>query len=238
VFLPAALVGWRANIENLETWWHEVALRAESAANDDFAGDATSVRNQSLVNAAHCLGNWMHYYLAGGPHDHGPMQLRHGGPGLLMDAPAAEAALVVVRAIAAALVVVVGFRMGRARDQVGQAAAFGLACAATLVVFPIARTHYYVLLLPAVAFVSLWFARAGRVRFAVALAVIPGALVITHYALLDVAGRVGLLGLGTTAWYLAAGIGMCRPQPSAASESHARRTDLPAGQTLERAVAA
>jgi hypothetical protein len=238
LLLPAALVGWRANLEHLGTWWHEVALRAESAANDDFAGDATSVRNQSLVNAAHRLGNWTHYYLAGGPHDHGPMQLRHGGPGLLMDAPAAEAALVAVRIIAAALIVAVGFRMGRARDKLGQTAAFGLACAATLVVFPIARTHYYVLLLPAVTFASLWFARQGRMRFAIALAVIPGALVITHYAFLDIAGRVGLLGLGTTAWYLAAGVAMCRPQVAVARQSYASATNLPAGQTLERAVAA
>jgi hypothetical protein len=104
-------------------------------------------------------------------------------------------------------------------------------------VFPIARTHYYVLLLPAVALVSLWFARQDRMRFAIALAVIPGAIVITHYAFLDIAGRVGLLGLGTTAWYLAAGVAMCRPR-AARRQACAPAAEMPAAQALERAVAA
>jgi Glycosyltransferase family 87 len=202
--LPAALVGWRANLEHLGTWWSSVAVHAESISQSDIAGDSTTARNQSLTNAAHRMGNWAHYYFAGGPDDNGPQQLRLGGAGLVMDAPAADAVLWVVRGLVVGLTVAVGFRMAKSRDPLGQAAAFGMACAATLVVFSIARGHYYVMLLPAVTFVGLWLLQHGRAGWAVTLSVAPCALVIVHYALLDYAGRIGVLGLGTTVWYLAA----------------------------------
>lgn len=212
VLLPASIIGWKANFHHLGTWWTEVALRAENALTDDFAGDTTSVRNQSLVNATHRLGNFIHYQFAGGPIDDGPRQLRRGGPGLLMDTPLVTYVLLVVRVFAAGLIVAVGFRMGKTQDALGQAAAFGLACAATLIVFPIARTHYFLLLLPAVTYVSLWFAHAGRMRWAVGLAIVPCILVIGHYVRLEDVGRVGLLGLGTTVWYITAGAAMLWPQ--------------------------
>lgn len=36
------------------------------------------------------------------------------------------------------------------------------------------------------------------------MAVVPAVLSVTHYALLYQAGRIGLLGLGTTCWLVAA----------------------------------
>lgn len=238
LLLPAALVGWQANLHHLGTWWNVVAVLAESTPADEFAGDSTSVRNQSLVNATHRLGNWTHYYFAGGPHDHGPGQLRRGGAGLLMDAPVVEGILLVVRFLAGCLVVAVGFRMAKARDKLGQAAAFGLACAATLVIFPIARGHYYVLLLPAVTFVSLWHLEQRRMKWALALAIVPGVLVITHYALVDVAGRIGLLGLGTTLWYMTAGAAMLWPRRLDASQASVSRVVTSAALAAERPMAA
>jgi hypothetical protein len=217
--LPGALVGWQANSRHLSTWWHTVAERAESTSDDDFAGDSTSVRNQSLANATHCLGNWVHYYFAGGPHDHGPQQLRRGGPGLLMDAPWVDRILLGVRALAGCLIVAVGARMARSGDKLGEAAAFGLACAATLVIFSIARAHYYVMLLPAVTFVSWWLLVGGRRRMAVALAIVPCVLVIGHYVLVPFAGRVGWLGLGTTLWYLTACTALLWPPRAAAAQA-------------------
>lgn len=209
--LPAALIGWNANLDHLGTWWNRVALRAESTTDDDFAGDSTSVRNQSLVNATHRLGNWAHYAFFDGPLDDGPQQLRRGGPGLLMDARPVAWALLAVRGLAAGLAVAVGFRMGQAQDPVGQAAAFGMACVATLIIFPIARGHYYLLFLPAITFVCLWLVRQNRLRWAVTFAVVPCVLVIAHYVALRVVGRVGLLGLGTTVWYFAAAAAICLP---------------------------
>ena len=81
---------------------------------------------------------------------------------------------------------------------------FGLATAGTLVVAPIARVHYYVLLLPAMLFVPLWFERSGSKRLARWLAALPAALVLAHYLAAGLAARAGLLGLGTTVWVLSA----------------------------------
>ena len=219
--LPGALVGWRANLDHLNTWWNKVALHAESTAANDFAGDTTTLRNQSLTNATRHLGNWAHHYFAGGPHDNGPEQLRLGGTGLLMDAPLVDAVLMVVRAIVACLTVAIGFRMAKAQDRLGQAAAFGMACAATLILFSIARGHYYVMLLPAVGFVGLWLLHHDRRGWAVTLSIVPCVLVISHYALLDIAGRIGLLGLGITVWYLAAGTVLLWPERTAAAQAGA-----------------
>src|SRR5207302_406633 len=81
---------------------------------------------------------------------------------------------------------------------------FSLACVATLVIAPIARGHYFVLLLPGTMFVPVWLLREGRARWALWLAIVPPALTLLHYTLIDFTGRVGLLGIGTTLWYTAA----------------------------------
>lgn len=236
--LPGMLVGWENNARHLTTWWHEVAARAESTTIDDFAGDSTTIRNQSLTNAAHHLGNWAHWYFAGGPHDDGPEQLRRGGPGLLMDAPVVEWTLLAARFLAGCVVVAVGARMAWSQDRLGQAAAFGLACAATLVIFSIARAHYYVLLLPAVTFVCLWLVEQGRQRTAVTLAVVPCVLVIGHYVLLPIAGRVGWLGLGTTLWYAAACWTMLWPARARASQAVVATRSASAPVATEQPLAA
>ncbi len=201
LLLPATFVGWRTNLDHLGTWWSTVAVRAESISEDDFAGDSTTFRNQSLTNAAYRFGNWADYYFLDGPHDEGLAQQRRGGHGLLMDAAWVEMPLLALRTLAGCLMLAVSVRMARRQDRLGQAAAFGVACAATLIVFTIARGHYYVMLLPANVFVPLWLFQAGRPRWAWAVAIIPSVFVLTHYVALEYAGRVGVLGLGTTAWY-------------------------------------
>jgi hypothetical protein len=236
--LPGAVVGWEANLRHLNTWWHSVAARAESTSSDDFAGDSTSVRNQSLTNAAWHLGNWAHYRLGGGPDDQGPQQLRLGGAGLVMDTPVVDRTLLAVRILAGCLAVAVGARMARTQDRLGEAAAFGLACAATLVVFSIARAHYYVMLLPAVTFVSLWLLANGRRRLAVTLAIVPCVLVIGHYAFISVAGRLGWLGLGTTLWYLAACGALLAPRRAAAQTAVTARDAAPQPVRVEQPLAA
>ncbi len=116
LIVPALFVGWRANLGHLETWWDTVAIRAESTSQEDFAGNSTSVRNQSLANASYRFGNWIHYYFAGGPYDdNGPEQLRLGGQGLLMSAPWAKRAVFAVRFLAGCLALVLAFKMARAR---------------------------------------------------------------------------------------------------------------------------
>ncbi len=109
--------------------------------------------------------------------------------------------------------------MARKPDALGQAAAFGMACVSTLIVFTIGRGHYYVLLLPAVSFAPLWLLREGHRRAAVVAAIVPCVLVITHYALLTTAGRVGLLGIGTTLWYFSTSVALLWPARSLAAQA-------------------
>ncbi len=239
LIVPGLLIGWQTNLDHLDTWWNKIAMRAEKTTEVKFAGDSTSVRNQSLSNAVHRLGNWAHYVLADGPNDAGSQHATKDGPVWAMDAPVVDRALLVPRFLAACLAVLVGFRMGRSQDALGQAAAFGLACIATLVIFPIARGHYYVLLLPGVVFVSLWILRDGRRRLALTMAIIPAALVIAHYVALKQAGRIGLLGLGTTGWYAIAGCLLLWPQKSAAAGAGSTPDETaPDASTDQRPLAA
>ena len=53
-------------------------------------------------------------------------------------------------------------------------------------------------------------AASGRPRAAHILAWTPVALVVVHYALMRIVGRVGLLGIGITVWYVACVVEMLR----------------------------
>jgi hypothetical protein len=210
LLVPASLVGWRANLDHLDTWWHSVAARNEDSTDDRFAGDSASARNQSFTNAVCRLGNWTSYYFAGGPHDDDPTEQRKLGERFVMDAPLVNGLLLAARVAAGCLLLAVGYRTARSRDALQLAAAFGLACVSTLILSPIARGHYYVLLFPATMFVSAWLVRQRRPGWAVCSAVVPAALTVAHYTLLGVAGRIGLLGIGTTVWYVAACVAIVR----------------------------
>jgi hypothetical protein len=85
----------------------------------------------------------------------------------------------------------------------GPGAVFALACVATLVVCPVARGCYYLLFLPAIPFVSGRLLQLGMPRRAQLFAWLPVAFIWFHYLLLPTSGRIGLLGLGATAWFLA-----------------------------------
>lgn len=204
LIVPAALVGWNANWQHLNSWYGWVAHASERKIDDRFEGDSTSVRNQSLVNAARLAGNWSHYYLGDGPHDLGPEQYRKGGRGLLMESATADTLLLAVRALAGCLLLGAAWRSGSAGGPLAQAAVFGLACAATLILSPVARVHYFCMLWPAALFVPAWLLSEGRRRSAIALAVTPALLVIVYYCSMKITGRVGLLGIGMTLWYAAA----------------------------------
>jgi hypothetical protein len=207
VFLiPACLVGWNANLRHLNSWCNWVLGSPDVQVGEEFAGDNTSVRNQSFSNAAHRLGNWVSYGIADDPYFEGPEQLRRGGRGLAMDAPPVGIALTAIRFFEGCLLVWLAYRMGRRQDSLAHAVGFSLACVATLVISPIARGHYYVLFLPAVLFLTVWLLRQQRPKAAVAFAVVPAVLVIAHYAAMDFTGHVGVLGLGTTVWFTCAAI--------------------------------
>jgi hypothetical protein len=204
LLVPASLVGWSANLHHLQTWSDLVLVSAgDSTATPGFDKDTHSVRNQCLGNALYRLGNFGAYMFAGGPED--PLVDDDNPPPRLMDAPSVNTSLLLVRLTLLLALMLAGIRLGmNGHVPLSLAAGFGLACVALLVVSPVARNHYFVLLTPAVLFVPMWFDRLGGRRAATVLAIVPGVLILLQYALLPYVGRVGLLGLGTTAWLLAA----------------------------------
>jgi hypothetical protein len=210
LILPACLVGWSSNLHHLDTWWNHVAVHAEESAEFSVLGDSYSKRNQSLANAVCRLGNWAHYAFGGGPNDKGTLPDANGSRGLVMEHPLVAPTLWALRLGEAALLAWMCYRLGRRQDRLGDAAAFGMACAATLVVSAIARGHYFMLLMPAVIFVSTWLNTQRRPRLAIASAMVPVVLVLAHFALLEVAGRVGLLGIGTAVWFAAVAVAVGR----------------------------
>ena len=103
----------------------------------------------------------------------------------------------------------------RSRASVGtmkiqMVALFGLACTATLSISPISWGHHYVMWLPSVVFVPYWLWHHGGRALAIGLAETACVLVVAHYVVLDHSGRVGLLGLGSTIWYIVAAMSISR----------------------------
>jgi hypothetical protein len=108
---------------------------------------------------------------------------------------------VLVGFILAALLLV-SWSLGRRKDYLDQATAYGLACCATLLVSPLSWGHYYMAQAPAVLFVTLWLLRRGAAVIVRAVAVIPAVVSWSYYLAMPYTGGLGLLGLGTTAWFL------------------------------------
>ena len=232
--LPAALIGWKANLRHLDTWADLVLCNADkSTATPGFETDTHSVRNQCLGNALYRLGNFGEYMLAGGPED--PFVDEPNPPPRLMDAPSVNTCLLLARIalLCALLLAAVGMARHR-RVALSQAAGFGLACVALLVVSPVARNHYFILLAPGALFVPLWLDQIGRRSAAVVFAVVPGVLILLQYVLMPYVGRVGLLGLGTTAWLMAAMVLMTRVEPS--GDRQPDRLDVGSSGVLSRAA--
>ena len=200
LLVPASLVGWEKNLVCLNTWYNKVATKVNDVRTDDFAEKVDSVRNQSLSNAVFRFGNWVAHEFAGGPDD----QVTGKAHGLMpMDTPLVSQILLALRCLALVALLGVCIRAGHSNDMLMWGAALGLACVATLVVSPVARGHYFVLFLPAALFVPLWLLQCGKPRAAFRAAVVPAVLVAVHYVLLKYAGRIGVLGIGTTLWYFA-----------------------------------
>lgn len=214
LFVPALVVGWQTNLRHLDTWWNTVAKQEESALSEDYAGDNTTERNQSLTNAVHRFGNWA----AGQPEPlsgTSPVSPLLAAPERPMDLPIVRLLLLAVRGGVGCLLLAVGYRTARERDPLSQAVTFGLADIATLIVCQIARGHYFVIWLPTVMFTSTWLLRRGRPQLAVWHAIAPATLVLVHYLFLGSAGNIGLLGLGTAVWYTSACIAVLRVKPIA-----------------------
>ena len=150
------------------------------------------------------LGNWCAYALAGGPSDLPGEDSAGRNVAPPIDQPAVKRALAPVRAALLLLLAIGGWKAARRGDAFDIAALFGLASTLTLLVSPLSWAHHYTLWLPGLLIVPAWQWRAGALRLAGALAISACGLMIGHYLLLDWAGRAGILGLGTTAWFIVA----------------------------------
>jgi hypothetical protein len=222
--VPSLLVGWKANLRHLKTWSDFAIAKADDGGEDPQSGNSRSVRNQSLQNAAYRLGNYIWYVAADGPNDRladffeRPKTIFER-PDMIMDSRGAEIILLGLRLAVLAALGIVGIRLGLRGGALGLATAFSLACITMLVVSPIARVHYFMLFAPAILFFPLWLDRLNRPRAAKIMAVIPIVLIDLHYFFMSYVGRVGLLGLGTTAWLATAFVLVMRGGQKAAAQS-------------------
>ncbi len=205
LLIPAGLIGWQANLRHLRTWTTRVAPKADHDRTDQFAGAGSTVRNQSLTNAVQRFGNWAAFEFAGGPDDRLLDQVRLPELGTMpMDRPVVHTLLWAARGVAGLMLLAAVIGLGRCGDRVSLGFALGLGCVATFVVSPVARGHYFLLYVPAVLFGGLWLRQRWSEKSVLRFAAIPLLLCLAHYLALDYAGRVGLLGIGTGLWFLAA----------------------------------
>ena len=201
LFIPAAIIGWQPNLSHLGRWY-DVVVEAQQT-HLSRAVSVERVRNQSLASAlGHVARSWQRRADAG---------VAEGADSELIPAddaaglsPAWRLALAIARGGVLLLLLIGGLRLAWGGDALGLTAAFGLACVATLLISPISWGHHYVLLLPAATAVPLWLLERDRFRAAVVMGVLPVLLTLLHYVAVEQAGRIGLLGLGTTAYFVAA----------------------------------
>ncbi len=199
--LPGAVAGWGANQRNLATWAERVLWER------DLRGDAQvnpySVRNQSLSNAVFSFGNWFVHVALDGPDDRVNRVAGRRRIAQPMDHPVVAPAIDVARGAILLMLLAAGVRLARHPDDAGLYAAFGLACTATLLLSPLSWGHHYLIWAPGALLVPFWL-RGRMRRAALWLAWAPAALTLAHYAAVEEAGRVGLLGLAATAWFATA----------------------------------
>jgi len=206
--IPAACIGWSQNLHHLHTWsrkvvtspdmGREVFVEVDNDSNQSFSnaahllaarirGRATAGANSVIDQAAH--RQWLAAVTAINTHrqaDHVTAKWVRG-----------------VQVIVLALLMAAGLAAGLRNDILGQAATYGLACLATVLVSPVAWSHYYVLWLPSVLLMPPWLMRQGQLRAARVVAAVPLGLIWVHYLAKPWLGHFGFLGLGTLTWFLA-----------------------------------
>jgi hypothetical protein len=201
--IPGACLGWTSNLHHLDTWARKVATNREVGQTAAFQIDGVS--NQSLLNGAHLLSARLrktdpmlkrfagrHWMAAGRVAAH-----------LRRTDVATRRIVLAMDGVVLAMLLALGLVVMVWRDLPGQAATYGLACMATLLISPLAWGHYYVFLLPAVLFVPLWLERRFGYTTVGAVAAFPAVLTLAHYLAMRWTGPFGLLGLGTMFWFLA-----------------------------------
>jgi hypothetical protein len=191
--IPASLIGWKANLTYLRVW------HARVVANDRIGPSANfnihSERNQSLTNAVYLLTK----STAGATSTNARSKAQPDRPERMV-----HRGVLIVIGLILALLLAAGLALRRRTDPLAEATAYSLGIHATLLVSPLSWGHYYMAAAPAVVCVPLWLTLRGMPRLARVVAVVPPILTWSHYVAMPYLGAVGLLGLGTTAWFLGA----------------------------------
>ncbi|HOM18628.1 MAG TPA: hypothetical protein PLQ00_14955 [Thermoguttaceae bacterium] len=242
-FLPSVIIGWQKNLDHLAYWADlvvssagegfamEKAIPEGAALNEPpkpIPANYRTVRNQSLANGIFRFAAFVDYLVLGGPDDR-QLDYEATAPNRI-DSPIYQTIQKSVRGILLVAIVLAGGMLGVLGGRLGQAAAFGLGCVGILAISPVSWGHYFMLLTPGALFVPLWLMDRGQPTAAGWLAATPAALSILHYVLMNPLGRIGLLGLGTAGWLLAACILVLR-----VSLQHGRRLAM-AGSAAQTSV--
>ena len=198
--LPASVVGWERNQTYLETWRRDVLVRTNQLSNDPFAGDSHSRKNQSPMNGVWLLGNTiLRVENAGDP--------TSSETTLPMDLPLGKKLQTGVRVIsilATSIVLLAILWRGCPNSLL---VAFAVANAATLLVVPIARGHYFMAMWPAAVWAPRWLMQFNPMQAKFQLGCwwfsqIPPILLILHYLFESTLGPLGVLGIGVWSWQL------------------------------------
>lgn len=198
--LPASIVGWERNQTYLETWRRDVLARTYELSNDPFAGDSHSRKNQSPMNGVWLLRNTLlRVEKAGDPSSsetEAPMDLPFG--------KMLQTGVRVTSILATSIVLLAVLWRGSPSSLL---VAFAVANAATLLVVPIARGHYFMAMWPAAVWAPRWLMQFNPMQAEFQLSCwwltqIPPILLILHYAFESTSGPLGVLGIGVWVWQL------------------------------------
>jgi hypothetical protein len=190
--IPSACIGWRKNLDHLHTWVVRVAMNDKVGRAAKF--DIHALRNQSMPNAVHLLFR----SLKGEPTWDWSANIQRECAD-----PAAARVVLVLRGAMLASLLALGLFSGLRGDGLARTTAFGLACCATLPLSPLTWGHYYMIELLALLGAPLWLSRRGWLRTSRVVSAVPPLLIWPQYLVIDTVGPIGLLGLGTTVWFLA-----------------------------------
>ena len=222
--IPSVILGPSANARHLNTWYTNVVLNENGVSDDDFS--AHTNRNQSLSNGVYRLGNWAAYVLGDIPDDQVIDNFATRNTPMPMDNAWAPWIVRSVQMVLLGLLLAATWKAARRGSMLEIACVFALSCLLMSAISPVFRGHYYMLWLPAAWLLPLVCWRNNRPQLAIALAVTACTLTWTHYVLLEWAGRVGVLGLGAAAWYVAATVCVLRDEPAIAATAESAPPQL------------
>ncbi len=177
LLIPASIIGWQKNLHSLDVWQKQIVMNERVGPDANF--NVHSYRNQSLTNGVYLLSRTTRGISANVSN---PVRVLNG------------VLLILLLAVAATV--------GRRGNGLDAFSAFGLAPCAMLLVSPIAWGHYFMAELPALLCVPTWLSRRGMPRAARIAAILPALLSWSYYLAMPQVGGLGLLGLGTAAWFL------------------------------------